>query len=337
MKLFFKNILLFIFPLVIIVIMMDLYLENMNSLYKEKANGLLEHANEIEILILGNSHATYGVDASGFSAFAFNIANVGQSIYFDKELTLQNLKKLKNLKYVLISLDYHSLYFSSQRGERNIWSYYGNGIKHPSEVYNKADISPFLFGYYPRVSFSFLKKDLLTKWDFRNHPYHLDFDTEEGVDKTDTLVKGFISFSGTESNVFNNNYYINRINGHDNLINNSTEEEIVLNELDELITKLHSKWITPIFFSTPTFKDYNILLDPDIITYNNLITEKLCKKYNIEFWDYAIDHDFIKKEFFNSDHLNKKGAERFSKMLDLRLKLYKIQQKNKKREEVEKF
>ena len=76
MKLFFKKILLFIFPLVIIVIIMDLYLANMNSLYKEKANGLLEHANEIEILILGNSHATYGVAPSGFSTFTFNICSV---------------------------------------------------------------------------------------------------------------------------------------------------------------------------------------------------------------------------------------------------------------------
>ena len=163
MKLFFKKILFFVLPLFVLVIMMDLYLENMNSLYKEKANGLLEHANEIEILILGNSHATYGVDPSSFSTFAFNIANVGQSIYFDKELTLQNLEKLKNLKYVLISVDYHSLYFSRQRGERNIWSYYGNGIKYPSDNYKKADISPFLFGYDPRVSFSLVKKNILIK------------------------------------------------------------------------------------------------------------------------------------------------------------------------------
>ena len=112
MKLFFKKILFFILPLSVVVIMMDLYLANMNSLYKEKANGLLEYANEIEILILGNSHATYGVDPSSFSTSTFNLANVGQSIYFDKELTLQNLKNLKNLKYVFISLDYHSLYFS---------------------------------------------------------------------------------------------------------------------------------------------------------------------------------------------------------------------------------
>jgi hypothetical protein len=322
MKLFLKKILFFVLPLFAFVLIMDFYLVNMNSLYKEKANGLAEHVNEIEMLILGNSHATYGVDPSSFSIFAFNIANVGQSIYFDKELTLQNLKKLTNLKYVLISLDYHSLYFSSQRGERNIWSYYGNGIKYPSDNYKKADISPFLFGYDPRVSFSLLKKNILNKWEFRDEDYFIDYDVELGVSLTDSTVKGYISFSGTEQNVFNNEYYINRIKGFDNLINSSTEKELVLNELGDLISTLQSKGVKPIFFSTPTFKEYNIFLDSSIINNNLIDSENLCKKYNIEFLDYSINHDFIKDEFFNPDHLNKKGATRFSRILDSRLKLY---------------
>jgi len=322
MKLFLKKILFFVLPLFAIVLIMDFYLTNMNSLYKEKASGLAEHANEIEILILGNSHATYGVDPSSFSIFAFNIANVGQSIYFDKELTLQNLKKLTNLKYVLISLDYHSLYFSRQRGERNIWSYYGNGIKYPSDNYKKADISPFLFGYDPRVSFSLVKKNILNKWEFRDEDYFIDYDVELGVSLTDTTVKGYISFSGTEQDVFNNEYYINRIKGFDNLINSSTEKELVLNELGELISTLQSKGVKPIFFSTPTFREYNIFLDSSIINNNLIDSENLCKKYNIEFLDYSINHDFIKDEFFNPDHLNKKGAARFSRILDSRLKLY---------------
>ena len=70
------------------------------------------------------------------------------------------------------------------------------------------------------------------------------------------------------------------------------------------------------------FKEYISFLDTAVMRKNNRVAEILCKKYNMEFWDYAIDHDFIKYEFFNPDHLNKKGAERFSKMLDSRLKLY---------------
>ena len=322
MRSFIKKILFFILPLFVIVIMMDLYLVNMNSLHKEKANGLMEYANEIEILILGNSHATYGVDPSGFSTFAYNIANVGQSIYFDKELTLQNLNKLKNLKYVLISLDYHSLYFSRQRGERNIWSYYGNGIKYPADNYRKANISPFLFGYDPKVSFSLIKKNMIKKWKFRNQNYFIDYDVELGVSLTDTIIKGYISFLGTEQKKFNNENYIERIKGFDNLINYSTEKYLVQNEIGQLITTLQNKGVKPIFFSTPTFNEYNTFLDSSIINKNLTDSKNLCEKYDIEFWDYANNNNFVKEEFFNADHLNKKGGTKFSKMLDSRLKLF---------------
>ena len=52
------------------------------------------------------------------------------------------------------------------------------------------------------------------------------------------------------------------------------------------------------------------------------ITKKLSAKYNMEFWDYSNNNNFIQDEFFNPDHLNKKGAARFGKMLDSKLKLY---------------
>ena len=39
----------------------------------------------------------------------------------------------------------------------------------------------------------------------------------------------------------------------------------------------------------------------------------------MEFWDYAIQHDFTKSEFYNPDHLNKEGAKRFAKILNSRL------------------
>ena len=328
MKLFFKKILIFVFPLFIIVIIMDLYLGNMNSLYEEKAEGLKKEAHEIKILILGNSYAAYGVDPNYFTDYAFNIANPGQSIYFNKEITLQNLGNLKKLKYVFISLDYHSLYFSSQRGERNIWSYYGNGIKHDSTNYYKADISPFLFGYDPKVSFSLIKKNLLAKWKFRNQPYYLDFDVEAGISKTDTLVKGFISFSETERNVFNSIWYDMRSNDVKKFINTSTEKKLVLNELNQLITALQKKGVTPIFFSTPTFKDYNTNLDSGIINKNRVDAEILCKEYNMEFWDYARDNNFSQNDFFNPDHSNKKGARKFAKILNERLLKYSLQISN---------
>ena len=324
MKLFIKKILLFILPIIIFVISIDSYLRNINSLYQEKNITLKKNADKIEVLILGNSHANYGINPKFFNLYAFNTANLGQSIYFDKEITIRNLDLMKKLKYVLISLDYHSLYFSKQRGERNIWSYYGNGIKYPNENYFKANLSPLIFGYSPLISYSLIKKDLKSRWNRKKFNNYINFDTEAGVDKKDTLIQGFIGFTGTEEKSFNLNWYKNRISNFNKLITQSNEKKIVLDEINQLISTLKNNNITPIFFSTPTYKDYNLILDKSIIFQNDSIIKKICKENNIEFWDYAINNNFKKSDFFNPDHLNKKGAKKFSKLINKKLNDYKI-------------
>ena len=102
----------------------------------------------------------------------------------------------------------------------------------------------------------------------------------------------------------------------------------MLNELNQLITALQKKGVTPIFFSTPTFKDYNTNLDTGIINNNRVDAEILCKKYNMEFWDYARDNNFSQNDFFNPDHSNKKGARKFTKILNERLLKYSLQISN---------
>ena len=92
MKLFLKKILFFFSPLFVVTIMVDLYLANINSLYKEKVCGMLEYANKIEILILGNSCAAYGVDPMGFSSFAF--IRVFAVVFETLKLYTQKLKAI---------------------------------------------------------------------------------------------------------------------------------------------------------------------------------------------------------------------------------------------------
>lgn len=66
---------------------MDIGLRNQDTLYSVKHEGEKVEKDSIQLIILGNSHATYGVDPSGFSVPALNLANVSQSIYIStKEL-----------------------------------------------------------------------------------------------------------------------------------------------------------------------------------------------------------------------------------------------------------
>ncbi len=327
MKNFGKNILLFLIPLVIFIVGFDIYLWNINSIYKEKEKGLISNEDSIEILILGNSHANYGVDPKQFTLDAYNIANVNQSIYFDKRLTLKYLNNLSKLKYVLISVDYHSLYFSSQ-GIRDIWSYYGNNIKYKNKSYLLPEISPFLFGYTPKVSVALLKKYIINTWKFKNENI-IDFNVEEGINLQDSILKGFITFEGTNELEFQSNVIKNRAESFVSKgLNKSIkkEQEEILADLEGFIAILKNKGIKPILFASPCYIDFNSYLHHDILLNNKQVINDLCQKFNIQFLDYSNSKQFYKSDFYNSDHLNKTGGAKFGKILNIEiLKMKNIQ------------
>ncbi len=282
--------------------------------------GLQKNAPEIEVLIAGNSHANYGVDPNCFSFNTYNIANVGQTIYFDRRIILSNIETLHKLKYVFISVDYHSLYSSSQ-GIRDAWSYYDNGIKYKNNSYIKENISPFLFGYTAKGSITLLKKDIKRRLIYKSKKT-IDFDVQEGIVYTDTISKGFIGFTGN-SNQFNPNAYTRRASFFARMINpGASIKKEILGDLEQLIVELKAKNIEVILFVTPTFREYNNYLNKNVVAQNEKDIHSLLLKYNIEYWTYYNSSQFNQKDFFDCDHLNKEGAKKFSTLLSEKLIAY---------------
>ena len=60
----------------------ELYLRNLNTIYKQKLNGLEENYNNIEMLVLGNSHANNDIDPRQFDMETYNMSGLNQSLYF---------------------------------------------------------------------------------------------------------------------------------------------------------------------------------------------------------------------------------------------------------------
>ena len=322
MNKFFKNIIIFLIPIIILIAGFDIYLRSLNTVYKEKEKGLISNKDSIEILILGNSHAFSGVDSNQFKLNAYNLAYTNQSIYFDKRLTLKHLNNLPKLKYVLISVDYHSLYFSSQ-GIRDIWSYYGNGIKYKDKRYLLPEISPFLFGFTPKVAVSILKKNTYKSFK-KEDEYKNDFEVGEVI-----LEKGYISYEETNELEFLPKVIINRAESFVSKGLTKTvkmEQEEILLDLEDFITILKNKGIKPILFASPCYEEFNTYLRKDILINNKLIVNHLRQKFNIPFLDYSNSKQFQKSDFYNSDHLNKTGGAKFGKILnDKILKMENIQ------------
>ncbi len=313
MVLFLKRLIVFMVLPFIVIIMTDGFLRNKNSLYKEKLQGAIQDKEKIEIIILGNSHANYGVDPNAFDNYAYNLANVNQSIYFDKRILLSNIDEFKNLKYVLISADYHSLYFSSQ-DIRDVWSYYDTGVRYKNKNYLLEDISPSLFGYTPKVIASLFKREIISR--LSSEKIVVDFPVQKGVNLKDTIKNGFIGFEGENVYAFNENQFQKTAKKFNRVVETSEEKFEIEEDLNCLLQILINKNIVPILFTTPTFEEYNKYLNGNFVNLNSSDFNRISGKYNIPYWNFMNSELFEKEDFYDEDHLNKKGAFKFGEILN---------------------
>lgn len=313
MRNFITKVLLFIALPLILILISDFTLRNQNSLYKEKYEGAKQAKDSIEIIILGTSQATYGIDPREFDLYAYNLANLAQSIYFDKRITLSLLPDLPKLKYVFISIGYHSFAFSSQFN-RDFWSYYGNGIKYKDTNYFFANLSPTLFGYTPKVSYAMFKKRIKNYWKYGKDI--INFEVQDDVNLYQPVVKGFIAFEGRDTTNFNKDAFKSMSKSYTEIIEESDEKDEILADLEDFLQTLLAEGVTPILITLPTYTEFNEYLIKTYIQGNIEENKRMAKKYNIEYWDFFDSDKFNIEDFHDMDHLNREGAIKFSTMLN---------------------
>ena len=308
MKRFLIRIAVFLIPMILATIFCELYMRSYKTQYDHKNEGVLAKLNDIELIVVGNSHALNDVNPQQFDLPAYNLAAGNQSLYFDKRIVLKYLDSLKSLKYVMITVDYHSLYFSSQ-GIRDIWSYYTYDIAYKDQSYVKESISYFWFGFTPRVTGSIMKEQLLQYINRNNGEHQLG------------LVDGWQPARGTILASFEEKQLQARANYFNGVVHDgSGEYEEIKKDLEDFIVELRAFDITPILVTSPISPQLHTLLNQEIVASNKEYIENLSMKYDLVYWNMA---DSISESTYynNNDHLNVEGANKYSQMLNELLQL----------------
>jgi hypothetical protein len=83
MKKFLKIFIYFFIPIVIASACLEVYMRHIPNSYKYKDEWMKKNGNTVETLILGSSHAYYGINPEYLSWKAFNLANVSQDLERD--------------------------------------------------------------------------------------------------------------------------------------------------------------------------------------------------------------------------------------------------------------
>ncbi len=317
MKKFLFKISFFILSLIVIISLFDFAIRSNNTLYKQKVKDILKESKKIKVLSLGNSRATFSINPLEIDLFTFNFSHIAQSIYYDKRIALKFLDSMPNLQYVLISCDYHSLYFSKQiNNTREMNIFYGTGIPYKSKSYLLPKISPFLFGYSPKTTINILKKKVLRQLKNIHKKRILTFAPEVDVNVEDTLIQGFLPTNGTNRKSFQDINYKKRIAFFDSTITHSAEKKEILDDLTEFILVLKKRNITPVLFNSPTYTEYNALLNRDILKSNTKTIDSLTQLFGLDYFNFFQDTTFKINDFVDIDHLNKQGSIKFSRKIN---------------------
>lgn len=305
MKRFILKSVLFISPLIIFLFYIEFHLKLIPNSYSFKRKCLEEQLDSIQVLVLGSSQSYHGINPAYFKLNTFNLSNVSQSLFYDTKLTLKYIDKMPKLKYVIINISYFSLGSALIDGTENWRSYYYSqywDVNYPEiKLYDLKKYSQILL-YTPQISFSYFRKNF-------------EITLTEGIDR-----KGYLKNDSTNSyKNINDTLGHKRVLFHDNKFNESRYIEN-RNYLESLLSSLKKRNIIPLIITPPVFSTYSKYADKNKIKKNNEIINYLCKKYNCQYLDYFTDNRFVKSDFKDNDHLNFAGAEKFSKILNEKLK-----------------
>jgi hypothetical protein len=114
---------LFLLPIIVVIIVLEIFYRSVKTNYTFKHSQIVQIANSTEVLVFGDSHAMYGVNPKWIDKPTFNIANLSQTIYFDELLFQKHINQLSNLEYIVVPMEYTTM-SQSDNTQEDIWRKY---------------------------------------------------------------------------------------------------------------------------------------------------------------------------------------------------------------------
>ena len=259
----------------------------------------------IQICNVGSSHGYFGFNYEDAARkyVCFNFALQSQSLRYDLKVLENYRDKIRNGAYVFVPASYFSFFGRPETQDENF------------ESKNKR--------YY-----RFLRTDLIDKYDAWTYFYVRYFPSLNLQDFKDTVKRVLHKTSG-------DNRWDQEADSRD-MDGFARYEYHVKSKLDEkghrifkqeavdalrgIIAFCREIGATPVLVTPPYLHEYSGAVhenDPQFFTDFYGVIDGIVKETGIKYYDYSEDERFKDKYeyFFNSDHMNRKGARFFTNIL----------------------
>jgi hypothetical protein len=334
------------FPLILILAYSEYRLSFLNTVYYAKRVALEQQIDKIEVLVMGSSNTVYGVAPEGFShPGGFNLAFPGNGMFFDASLVEKYTGRMPHLRKVVLTVNYFTMgldYSTFSQSWRQFFLRQNFNIL----IQPTAGLS-FDSGFWvnPRnFSRIALYGDRAGSYISANHRPPVDIVTS----LLDRVIRGVaipVNMFATPSGWFDGEDASlvdiittpsGWLDGGDVAGNEQTQKLGVaaaeahnasadvgsydrnLGYWEGMMDFLQRKNIDSVIVLLPTDISYYSHLDKLKVALMNRKLTEFANRHHIKFVDYTGDPRFSLSDFTTvlPDHMNARGAMKFSKILD---------------------
>lgn len=259
-----------------------------------------------QLIVTGISYGEFGIDASKLKCDAINFALASQDLYYDYKIAEHVIRNSKNhIKTCIMGLAYYSFDYDLSKTalKERCKRVYSKilGYKH-NYVESDDNAERYVLNYQQNVMSKFFDDKYIEYMSNFKPPIYdfeklwnskLSRDSIEEIEKNAKIL-AHKDFSGSYPETVKENKLI----------------------LEKYFEMLEDNNIQPIVVVYPVTKYYIKNIDNSKkVKFYNIINEMHCK-YNFKLLDYFDSNIFSDDEFYDSSHLNKWGAMKFTELIN---------------------
>lgn len=273
------------------------------SPYKTKFENIQRENGNLKVLILGSSHFYFGVNPQYFSVPTLNAANVSQDLHYDLHILKAALTKNENIKYVVVPLSIFSLFSELDTGIES-WRKYEYRLYMGYKEYPESEW--FILANHSVILASQNKLGLLRRLanSLFDSPVDQDW-TEGGWGRGYSTVASETMLMSTGRQAAQRHQQ------------NAKLSEVSIGSLNQIANLCRAKGIKLLIVTPPAFISYRENIDVRRLAKTAAIASILVDSSpTIKYVSYFSSSAFDASDYFDADHLNHRGAEKLSRMID---------------------
>ena len=292
MKRFLRNIALFVMPLLIIAVVLEIVAESLPNSYTYKRTYMEQHAGEIQTLFLGSSNAYDGLNPNVVPN-AFNLANSSQTIEDDYRLLSRYINSMDSLQTVVLGMGYHSLALTTHANRRMYYTIY-------MDLYPRWPLSEYSFEVFnlelllKKITKYTVSRDIMRCDSLGQRVGHTREAVERGTEFWNRDVEGMVD---------NDKMYVNRQWG-------TIDANYRL--ICQMVDMCNTRGVTPVIVVLPVMEEYkNRLPVEQVKLYEDLLLSLDSVAVCIDASEWEIPAD----GWYNATHLTKEASGEFTRKL----------------------